>query len=227
MFFFLALYLSKFIERKIFLFQSEVVFLISKNKFRSVRKMQKIIIRSFFCKLKVIRDVSFHLQNLNYIDQSFVFDSSKKIELLFSLRKQLFYKDDFKDNYFLSYTCFYNNCYRDLLTLFLMPISESFIGRFSHGFQPYRDSYDFIISLKRFFNNSSINFSWYLNFNMFSFYFNYSLLRSSLISIKFSNFLINNNSSSNNIANILINCLFNGLVWFIFIKFILYFLQFK
>lgn len=192
--------------------------------------MQKVLLNNLFCKLKAVRDVSF--SNLNYIDNILSLSSSIKMELVFNLRKKLFYKNSFYVKKQISgssssYNSIYDYCFRNLWDIFLNPISESFFDRFSYGFRPYRDCYDFIFCFKNMLKISPKNFSWYLNLNISPFFVNYSLLNSFLVPKDILKFCVKNEVSNgvfsnNKIIFSVINCLFNGLVWFIFIKIKIY-----
>nr|YP_009538690.1 RoaA [Phacus pleuronectes]AYQ93667.1 RoaA [Phacus pleuronectes] len=218
-------------ERNILLFQFSIFLSFSSNKFRIVRNKQRLILISLFTKLKVVRDIFFQKSSLFFLEENSFISSYKKLQLVFSMRKNFIVKPfkkvyvskKYGSSYFFQVPDFYDCCYQSLWNFSVLPILDTFSDRLSFGFKPYRNCLDYFFVLKSWFKFMEKKFLWSVNLQINPILFSFSIFKNILIeknclknwlnkNLILGKYFLENSFFIGSIFFSLMNFLFNGLV---------------
>lgn len=138
---------------------------------------------SLFVHLKSVRDVFFDYNYHGYFSTNFLSNSFIKLLLVFDLRQRVllirslnskYFQICSGDHYLLMFDDIYDRLLIYLLSIFYIPLGESFSSTCFSYFRPFRNNFDLFSSIKN---------SLFLNFRLFNtvFSFRFTLYFSSLI----------------------------------------------
>lgn len=146
------------------LLQSRIFLSSNQSNFRLTSVRQKLLIKSFCAKLKIIRD-TLESDFINNFDKYFFVSYREKLVFAILLDflnfPEYFYSVYIpKKNglsFYFNLPNFFIICFENLFDLSFLPFVETKSDKFSYGFRPYRDCSDIFVQIKKsFFKGKAI-----------------------------------------------------------------------